>query len=68
MAYTNPETGKEMQFHEIVVAILVEEHNRTKEDALRLVTAYPQVITNGIMGSMNYRATAMALEMKEGEE
>lgn len=61
------EDGTKMEFPEVVVAVLVEEHHRTQEDAERLVKQFPQVIMNGIMGGMAYRATAMALEMKESD-
>ena len=61
------EDGTKMEFHEVVAAILIEENGRTKEDADRLVKKFPQVVMNGIMGGMNYRSTAMALEMKESE-
>jgi hypothetical protein len=55
-------------FPDLVQAILVEEMGRTPEDAKRLVKAYPQIVVNGIMGNFNYRACAMALEMKEEED
>ncbi len=59
--------GTKMEFHEVVAAVLVEEQGRTQEDADRLVKQFPQVVLNGIMGGMAYRATALALEMKESE-
>jgi len=55
--------GQPMDFAEIVVALLVEERGHSQENAERLVKTYTNVITNGIMGGMNYRATAIALEM-----
>ena len=61
------EDGTKMEFPEVVAAILVEEHGRTKEDAARLVKQFPGIVMNGIMGGMRYRATAMALEMSEAE-
>ncbi len=63
----DPETGKEMSFPQLVVSLLVEEHGRTKEEAEHLVATYQDVMVNGIMGGLNYRATAIALEMKESE-
>ncbi len=65
--WVDPKTGKEMSFSEIVIAVLVEEQGRSTEDAKALVKRYPQVVLNGIMGGMQYRATALALEMKENE-
>lgn len=67
MMFVDPKTGKEMSFPEIVIAVLVEEQGRSPEDAEALVKRYPQVVMNGIMGGMQYRATALALEMKENE-
>lgn len=68
MAFTDPETGKEMTFAEVVSALLVAEHGRTKEDADRMVKTHTNIVVNGIMANMNYRATAMALEMAESKE
>ncbi len=65
---TDPETGEQMSFPEVVVSLLVEEHDRTKEDAEHLVVTYQDVMVNGMMGGMNYRATAIALEMKEADD
>ena len=59
--------GTAMTFQEVVSSLLVAEHERTKADADALVKRFPQVVMNGIMGGMNYRATATALEMKENE-
>ncbi len=59
--------GNQMDFPQIVAAILVEEQGRTQEDADRLVKQYPQVLMNGILGGIQYRATALALEMKEND-
>jgi hypothetical protein len=64
----NPETGKPLEFHETVQLILVEEHSRTPEEAKKLVSSYPDIIVAGIMNGMNFRATAIALEMKETED
>ena len=57
--------GSEMSFSEVVSALLVEEWGRTESDAKALVGRYPQIIINGIMSGVAYRATAMALEMAE---
>lgn len=67
MAMVDPETGKEMTFAEVVSALLVHEYKRTKEDADRMVKTHTNIVLNGIMSSMNYRATAMALEMAESQ-
>ena len=61
----DPETGKEMTFAEVVSALLVAEHGRPKDDADRMVKEHTSIVINGIMAKMNYRATAMALEMAE---
>ena len=55
------------RFNEIVIALLIEEMGHTRENAERLVATYPQVVLNGVMGGGDYRATAIALEMKEAE-
>jgi len=65
--FTDPKTGEPMTFPEIVVALLVEERGRSKEDAEKLVESYPEVIVSGMMSGMQYRATAIALEMRESE-
>ena len=57
--------GTKMRFPEVVSALLVEECGRTESDAKALVGRYPQIVINGIMSGMAYRATAMALEMAE---
>lgn len=67
MALIDPETGKEMTFSEVVVALLVAEYRRTKEEAWRMVKSHPNIVTNGIMANMNYRACAMALEIAESK-
>lgn len=59
------ETGKEMTFADVVSALLVAEHSRSKDDADRMVKEHTSIVVNGIMANMNYRATAMALEMAE---
>lgn len=64
----DPKTGQPMEFPEAVRLILVEEHQRTPEEAARLVESFPDIIVAGIMGRMDYRATAFALEMKETED
>ena len=46
-------------------ALLVAEYDRSKEDANRMVNEHTSIVVNGIMANMNYRATAMALEMAE---
>ena len=57
-----------MEFTKLVKALLVEERGHTPENAERLVASYPSVITNGMMrGFGSYRATAIALEMKDEE-
>lgn len=66
--WVDPETGQKMSFPEIVIAVLVEEQGRSKEDATALVKRYPQIVMNGIMGGMQYRPTALALEMKENDD
>ena len=60
--------GTKMTFPEVVAAILVEENGRTQEEADLLVKKYPQVVMNGIMGGMAFRATALALKMKEEQD
>lgn len=61
--------GTPMEFHEVVTAILVEEHGRTKEDAVGLVKQFPYVIITAMMAGAGkeYRSAAMALEMRETE-
>lgn len=68
--YVDPKTGEEMTFSEIAVALLVEGNGRTVSDAESLVKRHPQVMVNAMMAGRGteYRATAMALEIKEGEE
>lgn len=59
--------GTPMTFAQAVVAILVEEHGRMEEEAVRLVGRFPDAMVNGIVAGNPYRATAMALEMLETE-
>ncbi len=60
--------GSPMTFPETVSAVLVEEHNQTREDADELVKQYPQVMVNGMLGGWKaWRPTALALLMKERE-
>jgi hypothetical protein len=56
-----------MNFVEVVKAILVQEHQRTENDADMLVKRFPNVMVNAMMaGNGNeVRACAMALEMAE---
>ena len=59
-------TGK--TFSELVAGCLVEECGRTAEDSQVLVKWFPAIILAGIMANMDYRATALALEMAEIDE
>jgi hypothetical protein len=68
MNYVNPDTGEKMSFPEVVTSLLVAEHGMTQETAEQLVKSETQVMMSGIMGGMNYRATAMALEMKHADD
>lgn len=55
-------------FVELLKALLHEERGHSVEEAERLVKAYPNVVTQGIMtGNFALRGTAMALEMKDAE-
>lgn len=67
----DPETGIKLEFPEIVAALLVAEHSRSKEEAEALVKRFPNVIVNGIMAGLtigNARIAAIALEMAESRE
>ena len=67
--FVNPDTGKEMDFTEVVFAILVEEQGYSAADAKRLIKTHPRVMINGAMGGhQTYRATALALEIVEADE
>ena len=63
----DPETGEELSFGEAVSALLVCEHKRTKFEADKMVKEHANIVLNGIMFG-DYRATAVALEMAEGNK
>ena len=60
-------TETHSRFLKLVKAILVEEMCWTPEHAAGLISKHTQVMMNGMMGGMDYRATAIALDMKEME-
>ena len=51
-------------YHEVVIAILVEEHHLSPPEATRITMAHPEIVRAGIM-SHSVRATAMAILMVE---
>ncbi len=57
-----------MEYVELLKAVLHEEKGHTREEAERLVKAYPLIVTQGIMaGNFTLRTVAMALEMAKAE-
>lgn len=57
-------------YRTLLESLLVEEHNKTPEEAARLVKKHTQIVMTGIMRGLSFsslRSAAMAIEMAESD-